>query len=264
MSSSHPIGRALVTGASAGIGAEFARQLAQRGVDLVLVARREQVLRGLADELQVRHGVTVEVLAADLATGEGLAAVEDRLRREDAPVDLLVNNAGFGAYGRFVELDVERQQDMLEVNVTAVVRLTHVALQRLRRTGGGGVINVASTASFQPDPHGAVYGASKAFVRSFTEALHEELTGSGVRMMALCPGFTVTEFQEVAGVRAGAMPSPVVSGPGPVVERGLADFTRGRAVSVPGAVNRIGSIGAQLTPSVVTRKLSGLLHAGWT
>lgn len=258
------IDRALVTGASAGIGAEFARQLARRKVDLVLVARREQVLGEIAGELRREHGVGVEVLVADLATDEGCATVEGRLRRDDQPVDLLVNNAGFGAYGPFDELDVDRQQEMLEVNVTALVRLTHAALQRLRPAGSGGVINVASTASFQPDPHGAVYGASKAFVRSFTEALHEELAGTGVRMMALCPGFTVTEFQAVAGVRDGVMPSPVVSGPGPVVERGLRDFTRGRAVSVPGAANRIGSIGAQVTPSVVTRKLSGFLHANWT
>ena len=259
-----PIGRALVTGASAGIGLEFARQLAARGVDLVLVARREDALEELADDLRGPAGIAVEVLPADLATDAGRGPVEDRLRDTAQPVDLLVNNAGFGSYGPFADLDLERQTELLEVNVAAVVRLTHVALDRLRKVGGGGVINVASTASFQPNPYGAVYGASKSFVRAFTEAVHEELTGTGVRVMALCPGFTRTEFQEVAGVRDGVMPSPVVSGPGPVVERALRDFTRGRAVSVPGAANRLGAIGAQLTPSAVTRKLSGLLHDRWT
>lgn len=262
--SSHRIGRALVSGASAGIGAEFARQLARRRVDLVLVARREAALRALADELQDEQGVTAEVLVADLATEAGRSAVEDRLRREVAPVDLLVNNAGFGMYGRFADLDLDQQSEMLEVNVTAVVRLTHIALERLVPLGGGGVINVASTASFQPNPHGAVYGASKSLVRTFTEAVHEEVAGTGVRVMALCPGYTETEFQEVAGVRGGAMPDLVATGPGPVVERALRDFTRGRAVSVPGIANRIGAVGAQVSPSVVTRRLSGLVHSRWT
>lgn len=264
MSESVRIDRALVTGASAGIGAEFARQLAARKVDLVLVARREGALSEVADEARRMSGVAVEVLPADLASAEGRQAVEGRLRQESSPIQLLVNNAGFGAYGSFDELGLDRQSEMLEVNVTAVVRLTHVVLERLRGLGGGGVINVASTASFQPNPYGAVYGASKSFVRSFTEALHEELEGSGIRAMALCPGYTETEFQRIAGVRPGVMPSPVVTGPAEVVERALRDFVRGRAVCVPGGANRLGAIGAQLTPSIVTRKLSGLLHDRWS
>lgn len=258
------IDRALVTGASAGIGLEFARRLAARQVDLVLVARREDALRQLADELRAAHGVAVEVLPADLATADGCAAVEARLDDGAPPVHLLVNNAGFGAYGSFVELDVDRFAEMLEVNVNAVVRLTHAALRRLAPLGMGGVINVASTASFQPNPYGAVYGASKSFVRTFTEAVHEEVAGTGVRVMALCPGYTTTEFQEVAGVRGGAMPDAVATGPGPVVERGLRDLARGRAVSVPGLVNRIGAMGAQVSPSAVTRRASGLVHRRWT
>lgn len=257
------IDRALVTGASAGIGAEFARQLAARGVDLVLVARREQELEELARGLRP-GGTAVEVLPADLATEDGRGAVEARLRTGEAPVHLLVNNAGFGAYGAFADLDAERQAVMVELNVTTVVRLTHVAVERLRSFAGGGVINVASTASFQPNPYGAVYGASKAFVRSFTEALHEEMEGSGVRVMALCPGYTETGFQQVAGVREGVMPSPAVTGPAQVVARGLRDFARGHAVSVPGVANRLSAYGSQVTPSVVTRRLSGLLHRSWS
>jgi uncharacterized protein len=248
--------RALVTGASSGIGAGFARHLADRGVELVLVARRQDRL----DELAATLPVPSEVLAADLTDPDGLAAVEDRVRRADAPVDLLVNNAGFGAYGPFGELTADRQARMVELNVTALVRLTHAALGQLTARRTGGVINVGSTAGFQPDPYAAVYGATKAFVRSFTEALHEELRGTGVRAMLLAPGITTTEFQDVSGVHVGPAVEAAAMPVEPVVEAALRDFARGRAVSVPGAANLVGAIGADLSPSVLTRRASGIVH----
>lgn len=253
------ISRALVTGASAGLGEEFARQLAQRGTSLVLVARREERLRQLADELTAA-GVAVEVLAADLTDPGDVDRVVARLEDDDEPVDLLVNNAGFGLYGAFVDLDAERQAAMVELNVDAVTRLAHALAPRLVARGGGGIINLGSTASFQPDPYGAVYGATKAYVLSFSEALHEELAPHGVRVLALCPGFTRTEFQEVASVDHGALPSRAVMTAGPVVRAGLDAFTRGQAVCLPGVLNRLMAAGSEVTPSVVTRRVSKLVH----
>jgi short-subunit dehydrogenase len=253
---SHRISRALVTGASAGLGEGFARALAARGVELVLVARRQDRLEALAAQLPV----ACEVLPADLTDDAELAAVEARLRATSAPVDLLVNNAGFGAYGAFVDLPPERQTEMVACNVTAMVRCTHAVLAQLRPRGRGGVINVGSTAGFQPDPWAAVYGGTKAFVRSFTEALHEELRGTGVRVMLLAPGVTATEFQQVAGVHVDRAVAAVSMPVEPVVERALTDLARGRAVSVPGAVNRLGALGADLTPSALSRRVSGLVH----
>jgi uncharacterized protein len=248
--------RALVTGASSGIGEEFARQLADRGVDLVLVARRRDRLEALAAALPV----PAEVLPADLTVEADLAHVERRLRQTDEPVDLLVNNAGFGAYGPFGELAIDRQQQMLDLNVTALVRLARAVLDQLRPRGTGGVINVGSTAGFQPDPFAAVYGGTKAFVRSFTEAMHEELRGSGVHAMLLAPGITSTEFQDVSGVHLDPVTTAATMPAGPVVEAALRDFARGRAVSVPGAVNRLGALGADLTPSTLSRRVSGVVH----
>lgn len=254
---------ALITGASAGIGEEFARQLARRGVDLVLVARREDELERLGAELSAQPRVETEVLAADLIDPEDLRRVEQRLRDGgDRPVDLLINNAGFGAYGEFHALDLERQHAMIELNVTAVIRLTHAILPSLRARGRGGIINVASTAAFQPDPYGAVYGATKAFVHSFSQALHEEMKGSGVRVLSLAPGYTRTGFQDVADVSHG-VPDPVVLHPGQVVESALRDFTRGRATSIPGALHTISARASEIGPSSISRRLSGAVHRRW-
>jgi uncharacterized protein len=250
------IERALITGASAGLGAEFARQLADRGVRLVLVARRRERLEELARTLRVE----AEVLPADLATAGGVATVAARLARTSAPVDLLVNNAGFGSYGRFTELPVDRQRTLVDLNVGALVELTHAALGQLVPRDVGGVINVGSTAAYQPDPFGAVYGASKAFVRSFTEAVYEENRDRDVHVMLLSPGFTETEFQQVADVSDGAMPVPLRTSAEQVVAEALRDFGRGRPVCVPGATNKLNVGAVQLTPSVVSRKVSRLVH----
>ncbi len=250
------IQHALVTGASAGLGAEFARQLAARGVALTLVARRRAALDALAASLPG----DVEVLPADLTTPDGVAVVADRLRAPRDPIDLLVNNAGFGAFGDVADLDVDRQATMVDLNVRALTTLAHVAASSQRTRGEGGIINVGSTAGFQPNPGAATYGATKAYVRSFTEALHEELRGSGVQVLLLAPGFTDTEFQEVAGVAAGAVPAAARMTAGPVVAAALADFARGRAVCVPGSGNKLSALGADVTPSIVTRRVSKFVH----
>jgi uncharacterized protein len=250
------IERALVTGASAGIGEEFARQLADRGVPLTLVARRRDRLEALASELDVE----VEVLPADLLDPAGLASVEARLASPDAPIDLLVNNAGFGLYGDHADLAVERQQAMIELNVLALTRLARAALDQQVARGVGGVINVGSTAGFQPNPHGAVYGATKAYVRSFTEAVAEELRGTPVHVMLLAPGFTDTEFQAIAGVADGAVPDAARMTAGPVVSAALRDFARDRVVCVPGAANALAAAGSDVSPSAVSRRISGLVH----
>jgi short-subunit dehydrogenase len=251
-----PIRRAVITGASAGLGASFARHLAARGVDVTLVARRSDRLQAMAGEL----GGDVEVLVADLVDRDDLERVAARLDDPQRPVDLLVNNAGLGAYGDVADLDADLQVRLVDLNVAALVRLTRAVLPQLQARRGGAVIQVGSTAGFQPGPHGAVYGATKAFVRSFTEALHEELRGSGVQVLLLAPGFTETEFQAVAGVAPDAVPKAARMDADEVVATALRDLVRGRAVSVPGAWNRVTAYGSQVTPSSVTRRASAVVH----
>lgn len=250
------IGHALVTGASAGLGTEFARQLAERGVTLTLVARRQDAL----DALAARLPVDAEVLPADLSLGGDVARVAARLTDASTPVDLLVNNAGFGAYGPFVDLPADRHTEMIDVNVRAVAQLAHAALPGMLDRDNGGIINLGSTASFQPDPYGAVYGATKAFVRWLSEALHEEVRGTGVQVMLLAPGFTPTEFQDVADVNLGVLPSAVTTSVETVVRVALDDFARGRAVSVPGWQNKVGMMASDVSPTAISRRVSGIVH----
>jgi short-subunit dehydrogenase len=245
------IRRALVTGASAGIGTALARALADRGVEVVLVARRRDRL----EEVAARLPVPTEVLAADLGDPTDLARVVARLTDPDAPVDLLVNDAGLGAYGPLAEQDPDRVQAMLDVNVTALVQLTRAALPQLVARGGGGIINVGSTAAYQPGPYSAVYGATKAFVRSFTEAVHEETRGTGVRVLLLAPGVTRTEFQTVAGVPEGAFPAVLTGDADEVAVAALDAYAADRAVCVPAAIDRVAVAGSALLPSSVTRRL---------
>jgi uncharacterized protein len=253
--SARPV-RALVTGASEGIGAGFARALADRGVDLVLVARREHRLRRLGDTLPV----DVEVLAADLAVPDGRATVAARLRERYRPVDLLVNNAGFGTYGASAAQDEATSSAMVAVNVTAVVELTHAVLPGLLERGRGGVINVGSTAGFRPNPYAAVYGASKAFVNAFTQAVHEELRGSPVRVLLVAPGSTATGFQRVAGLEPDAVPSSLRMQVEPVVDAALRAFAGRRAVCVPGALPALAGFASDLAPSAVSRRATALVH----
>lgn len=255
------IERALVTGASSGIGAAFARQLAQRGVHLVVVARRVQRLQALADGLAADHGIDVEVLAADLAEPAARARVEERLQQDSSPVDLLVNAAGLGGYGRLATQDPALLQRMVEVDVTALLQLTRAAVPGMLARERGGIINVGSTAGERPGPHAAVYGASKAFVNRVTEALHEEVRGSGVRVLLLAPGFTATEFQHVAGTAADAVPAGLAADPEEVVAAGLAAFAAGQAVCVPRWADRALLHAARLLPRSAVRRCSGLIHA---
>jgi hypothetical protein len=220
---------AIVTGASAGIGAAFVRRLARERHDLVLVARDEARLAALARETEAAYGVRVEVLPADLATDDGISRVEQRAARDDT--DLLVNNAGFGHRGRFLQVPVEDELTMLRVHVEAVLRLTTAAVRGMAERGRGDVVNVASVAAFFPR---GTYGASKAWVVSFSEAVRQDLRGSGVRVLALCPGFTHTEFHERAGMDASGIPELFWLDADAVVAEGLRDLRADKPVSVPG------------------------------
>lgn len=246
--------RALVTGASAGLGAEAVRQLAAAGVATVVVARRADRLETLATEVRERGG-DVEVLPADLTQPKERARVEQRLADADRPIDLLVNNAGLGAYGHFVKLDRDDQQDQIDVNVTALMRLAHAALPGMIARGHGAVLNVSSAAAFQPQPYGAVYAATKAFVNSLSHALAEETRGTGVTVTALCPGFTHTEFQTVSGADSAAIPEALWSRPADVVRVGLQAAARGRSVAVPGWPFRALAAVASVTPARVSRRI---------
>ncbi|MER6170480.1 SDR family oxidoreductase [Streptosporangium sp. NPDC001681] len=218
---------ALITGATAGIGAAFARRLAADGFSLVLVARDEKRLTSVAEELRLRYGVSSEVLTADLATEEGLEAVERRLREG---VDLLVNNAGFGHRGHFLDVPVEEEVRMLKLHCEAVLRLTLAALPGMRERDRGAVINVASVAAFLP---GGSYSASKAWVVNFSESMAVELTGSRVRVMALCPGFVHTEFHERASIDKSSIPGFLWLSADNVAREAMRDLARGVLVSVP-------------------------------
>ncbi|GAA2290652.1 SDR family oxidoreductase [Streptomyces kunmingensis] len=221
---------ALITGSTAGIGAAFARRLAADGHNLVLVARDTKRLQEQATELHDRHGIEAEVLTADLATDDGIAAVEERLRDRKAAVDLLVNNAGFGNKGRYLEVPMADELMMLKVHCEAVLRLTSAATEVMRERGRGGVINVASVAAFVPR---GTYGASKAWVVQFTQGVAKDLAGTGVRLMALCPGFVRTEFHQRAGMGTGNIPKWMWLDADKLVEAALADLARGKSLSIP-------------------------------
>jgi uncharacterized protein len=221
---------ALITGATAGLGSAFAERLARDGHHLVLLARDTERLNEQATDLHDRHGVEVSVLTADLGTEEGIAALEQRAGDRDRPVDLLVNNAGFGNKGRFLEVSMADELTMLKVHCEAVLRSTAAAAESMRTRGRGGVVNVASVAAFLPR---GTYGASKAWITQFTQGVAADLAGSGVRLMALCPGFVRTEFHQRAGMDAGKVPRWMWLEAGRVVDTALADLARGRTLSVP-------------------------------
>ena len=248
----------VVTGASAGIGEEFARQLAQAGENLILVARRQDRLQQIAEKLSEAFGVQVQTIALDLSLPEAGAVLADRIQAQGWQLHGLINNAGFGDRGRFTALPLERQLNMIQVNVTVLVELTHRLLPLLEQREGAFIINVASTASFQAGPNMAVYYATKAFVLSFSEALHEEFSGK-IAVSALCPGATESEFATEANMtdtvlfKAGTMTSEAV------VRKALK--SRQRAIVIPGFKNWLGAFLAKLSPRIITRKLAGVLQA---
>jgi short-subunit dehydrogenase len=247
---------AVVTGASSGIGREIAKLAAADGYDVLLVARRQAELETLAKEL---NGVDAEVCTADLSKPAGVKAVVTAVGKRD--VDVLVNNAGFGGHGRFVELDETTIQRMIAVNVTSLVSLCRAFLPRMTARGSGHILNVASTAAFQPGPFMAVYYASKSFVLLLSEALDEECAGTPVSVTALCPGATATEFQATADVPA---ESPLFRAKGPdaaaVAAAGWHGALQGKRIVIPGAFNKFGVQALRVSPRRMVTKVVRRLH----
>ena len=242
----------LITGASAGLGVDFARQLAARGERLVLVARRKDRLEALAGELGNARGVAID-LGEPGAAGRLMAD----LAAHDETVACLVNNAGFGLAGRFAELDGPRQRAMIDLNCGTLTELAHAVLPGMIERKVGAILNVASTAAFQPGPGMAVYFATKAYVLSFSEALHEEVRGYGVSVTALCPGPTATEFGEVAGWGGNGVIDKLSATSADVVRAGIAAMDKRRALIIPGLVNKVGAQGHRLLPRWLLRKVTG-------
>lgn len=232
MTNSITPGTALITGASSGIGAIYADRLARRGHDLVLVARSRDKLDALAQRLRAATGRTVDVLPADLADRADLARVEARLA-SDAAITVLVNNAGIGAYGALVDTPVERVDPMIDLNVTALTRLTYAAVPGLVARGRGTIVNIASIVAIAPELLNGVYGASKAYVLSLSQSLAHELDGKGVRVQAVLPGATATEFWDVAGVDIGNLPKEMVMSADAMVDAALAGLDLGEFATIP-------------------------------
>jgi short-subunit dehydrogenase len=253
---------ALVTGGSSGIGLALARVLAREGHDLVLVARRERELQVIADELKSRYGADATVIAADLSVAAGPRQVFDAVTAAGLQVDVLVNNAGFGGQGRFTETDGATEQRMLAVNVVALTDLTKLFLPAMIGRGRGRVLNVASTAAFQPGPFMAVYYASKAYVLSFTEALAEEVAGTGVTATALCPGVVPTGFQAAAEMSDDLplLKSPGSKSPQFVAQAAYDGMMRGKRIVIPGALNKVGVQTLRLSPRRAVVRVVKRLH----
>lgn len=245
-----------MTGASSGIGEHLARHLAADGHDLVLVARRSEQLELLGAELDSAHGASSEVLAADLASPDGLELVRSRVAQGE-PLAVVINNAGFGRYRSFAEEPPEDIVEMVRLNVLALTVLSRAALGRMIPARSGKLMNVSSTAGFSPGPGGAVYHASKAFVTSLSEALHEEALPHGVHVTALCPGFTPTGFQQRADVHLSRLPKWMVTDATFVAAQGLAALDRNDALCMPGFVNKASALSTKLGPRSVVRKLTG-------
>jgi short-subunit dehydrogenase len=245
-------GRALVTGASCGIGEAFTRQLGAAGTDLVVVARDVARLDRLAAEVHERSGVDVEVLPADLGVAGALERVAARLATDDDPVDLLVNNAGFSHSGDFVDLDLAGELAEIDVNVGALVRLSHAAVRRMVAAGGGTVVNVGSVAAFQPAAGSATYGATKAFVLSFSQSLHEEVRLHGVTVSCVCPGLTRTEFHQRSGVTTD-VPAALWQSADLVARSALDAAARHKPVEVTGWHNKAITTTTRLLPMAPVR-----------
>jgi short-subunit dehydrogenase len=247
---------ALVTGASMGIGEAFADALAARGYDLALVARSGEALDRIGARVRAAHGGAAHTIVADLENTAAVDAVAEAVLTHFGRVDLLINNAGYGAHGPFEALEPERNAGQIRLNVGALVALTNRFAPAMLARGSGGIINVGSTASFQPVPYMAVYGATKAFVLSFSEALAEEFRGRGVRVLALCPGATRTNFFKVAGeaaqlgrVRTAAQ----------VVRTGLRAYDRGAAYVVDGRINRFMATSERFFPRSLVARIAGAM-----
>ncbi len=245
---------ALITGASAGLGVEFARQLSALGYRLVLTARRKDRLDALVSELGNARAVAIDLSKA----GSAAKLVAD-IAGADEHIDLLINNAGFGLKGRFAELDANRQREMIDLNTGSLTDLCGAVASEMIGRRSGGILNVASTAAFQPGPYMAVYFATKAYVLSFTEALHEELKPHGVKVTALCPGPTRTEFGAVAGFGEKGTFDRMAMDAASVVRAGLKGLDKNRALVVPGLINKIGAASTRFVPRPLVRKIAGAI-----
>ncbi|HEY7626827.1 MAG TPA: SDR family oxidoreductase [Ilumatobacteraceae bacterium] len=257
MATPFPFASALVTGASSGIGAAMVHRLGEAGVSQVIVARRRDRLESLAEAY-----ANVEVLRADLTTAKGVGAVVERVTDPSRPIELVVNNAGFGTSGPFHTLDADRLANEITLNCIALTRISRAALCEMVERGSGYLLNVSSVASFQPVPNLAVYAATKAYIRSLTESLHEEVRGTGVHVTALCPGLTRTEFQAISssGEYAGRYPSFAWMSADDVAATGLDDVAKGRAVSVPGMLYKGLVTASSMTPRGMVRRVVGFIQ----
>jgi short-subunit dehydrogenase len=249
----------LITGASSGIGEAFARKLAAQGHNVLLAARSEEKLIALCNELGLNHNVRAEYFVADLSRPDSPARLFDETRARNLEIDLLINNAGFGSMGEFATRDLERELNMIDLNVRSLVELTHLFLGPMRERGAGSIINVASTASFQPVPFMATYAATKAFVLSFSEALWEENRPYGIKVMALCPGVTETGFFEAARIKR--PPGRVIQTSEQVVEVALRAWKRGKSSVISGWPNRITVETERLVPrSLILRAVGAIMR----
>ncbi len=251
----------LITGASSGIGRAFVHEFATAGSDCVLLARSEDTLHELADDIEATYDVAAHVLPADLSVPGVADEIAEELQERDLTVDVLVNNAGFGARGSFTELDGQQQVNMIRVNVTALTHLTHWLLPGMLERESGGVLNVASTAGFQPGPHMSVYYATKAYVLSFSDGLYEEVADADVTVTCLAPGPTRTAFSDRAEMNdATLFELGATMSAEAVAQAGYDGFRRGQALVVPGWPNKIGAFAIRFTPRIVARKLAGWLN----
>lgn len=251
----------LVTGASSGIGRELARLFASDGAKLVLIARSEGRLRELAGELAAKYGAEAQILPADLSRPASPGEIVDALAQQHIDVDVLVNNAGFGAHGPVAGIGVERQLEMIDVNVAALTSLTALLLPGMLERRRGAILNVASTAAFQPGPNQAVYCATKAYALSFTEALAEEVRGSGVRVCCLAPGATDTGFAAQAGMQGTRLFRRGVMDAGRVAKAGHTGLQQGKTLVIPGLRNRILAFSVRLSPRVLVTRITAYLQA---
>jgi len=256
--------KVLITGASSGIGEALAKRCAFRSFDLVLVARRKEKLEDISQNLTKSYSVNVEIIDCDLTTEDGIKKVEDRLA--DGDIDLLVNNAGFGSSGPFVETDIDNELNEIDLNVKALVRLSHAGANAMKTRNMGSIVNIGSIASYQPMPGNAVYGATKAFVTSFTHALREELRPLGINVMLVCPGLTRTEFHERSrwemSIGDDPVPDVIWQSSQEVADAILAALDHRKGVIIPGVFNKVLAGVSSSLPSSVTRKISAYVAKG--
>jgi short-subunit dehydrogenase len=248
---------ALITGGSGGIGFQIARVLARKGFDLVLVSRKRDALEAAAGQIEGKYGVKVHVFAADLRRTEAPQTIFDFLQNENIPIEVLVNNAGFGLLGEFADTKVQRELEMIQVNIAALTHLTKLFLAPMIKRKSGRVLNVASTAAFQPGPLMAVYYATKAYVLSFSQALAEEMRNSGVTVTALCPGPTATDFAVSAKMgKSGLFAAFGIAQAEDVAKFGVAAMMHGRRVAIPGIKNKIIAQASRITPRAVSTRIT--------